>query len=125
MSNKLQLPHRPQKLFTGRLEFNFLNKMGSGAFSTVYEAVHKPTGYRYAIKVVDLEKIDQLDQENIEKELLVHFILNHNRMIKLYDYFMEDNIVYYVLEFCKRGNLFKYLKRHSRKGCGTVIQTNM
>ena len=106
------LPQRHNKLFTTIYEFNFCKKIGSGAFSKVYEAVHKLSGKKYAIKKIDLNLISYVDHKNIEKEIETHKKMNHKHIIKLYDFLMERKIVYLILEYCKGGNVFKYLNKH-------------
>lgn len=111
MPENFTLPKKTKQYFYSISEFQITKNMGSGAFSTVYEALHIASQHLYAIKMINLKKINSMDHINILKEIEVHSSLKHKNIIKLYDYFLEDNIVYYVLELCKKGNLFKYLNR--------------
>lgn len=112
MSYRFVLPQRIKRLFNGIGDFDLKRQMGSGALSTVHEAVHKQTGKQFAIKKIDLDTIGNMDQENVEKEIEAHKIMDHKNIVKLFDFFMEGRIVYLVMEYCRRGNLFRYLNRH-------------
>lgn len=106
------LPIRKRRLFHVIDEFHIEKKIGDGAFSKVYKAKHKSTEAVYAIKIVDFRTLSFLDQENIEKEIIAHMEMNHKNIVRLYDFFREDNRVYFVLEYCNGGNLFKYLGKN-------------
>ena len=110
-----KLPKRDQELFNSIEEFELTDRLGKGAFSIVYEAKNKKSGYRYAIKVIDFFRISLADQENIEKEIEAHRLMNHKNIIMLYDYFMEDDNVYLVMELCNNGSLFRYMYHNKHK----------
>ena len=112
MSRPFKLPQRDRILFEGIHEFFLEKKLGEGAFSFVYKAVHRESGNVYAIKAINFDKIGTLDQENIEKEIHAHKVLNHKNIVRLYDFFKESNMVYLVMEYCSGGNLFTYLNRN-------------
>lgn len=111
---QITLPTRTRKLFKNVAEFSLKKPIGSGAFSTVYKVLHKQSQKTYALKIVDLQKLGPLDKQNVEKEVKIHSQMEHRHIIGLIDYFIEENTVYIVLEYCKRGNLFRYLNRNSR-----------
>ena len=105
----INLPFRSRHKFNSSSEFNFLKNIGEGAFSKVCLVQHKITRTNYAIKVIDLTKIPKLDHENVEKELAIQMGLNHNNLVYLHDFFIEETYVFYILEYCGKGNLFRYL----------------
>jgi len=41
--------------------------------------------------------------------------LNHENIVKLYDYFEEENYAYFILECCNGGSLSRHLKDYKRK----------
>lgn len=112
MIKPFQLPDRNTPIFSTITEFHFEKKLGEGAFSVVYKAIHNESQASYAIKIIDFDKIGILDQENIEKEIHAHKVMNHKNVIRLYDFFKEENIVYLVMEYCNGGNLFNYLTKN-------------
>ena len=103
------LPERVNPIFHSINEFELLFQIGEGAFSVVYDAIHLQTNYSYAIKIVDFSKLSLEDQENIQKEIQAHKLMNHKNIVSLYDYFKEGNTVYFIMELCERDNLFQYI----------------
>lgn len=111
MSYRFQLPGRPQPIFNSVKEFELTVKLGEGAFSKVYKGKHKFTESVYAVKVIDFSRLGTMDQENIEKEIIAHKEMNHKNIVRLYDFFKEENIVYLIMEYCTGGNLFNYMSK--------------
>lgn len=114
MNYKFTLPKRNRPIYLSIEEFEFEKKIGEGTFSKVYKSIHRATKKIYAIKVVDFGEISVLDQENIEKEIRAHKEFNHKNIVRLYDYFMEKNKVYLVLEYCAKGNLYKFVMKKQK-----------
>jgi serine/threonine protein kinase len=54
------------------------------------------------------------DKENIYNELLSHYEMDHENIIKLYDHSEQGNLIYLLLEHAEGGNLFTYLNKHIR-----------
>ena len=109
MSVTFKIPPRKQMLFKSILEFEKGQALGSGAFATVYEAVHITSKKKYALKQVNLTKIAQVDYENVFKELEIHSRLSSPFVVKMYDFWKEGTMVNLVLEFCQNGNLYRHM----------------
>lgn len=105
----LKLPTRSNPLFNSLADFSLQQEIGDGGFSVVYLATHTATQHKYAIKRIDLAKLYSFNKDNIEKEVEAHLKLNHPHVVKLFDFFGEDRILYMVLEVCNNGNLFNYV----------------
>ncbi len=77
-------------------------RIGKGSFSSVYAAHHIDNkSSTYAIKVIKMKKISEHIREKIEQEVEILSNISHQNIIKLYDSFYYDNILYMVLERCK------------------------
>ena len=63
---------------------------------------------------MDLSKLGRKDYENIVKEIESHKHMNHPNIIKMIDFMKIGNMVYILLEYVKRGNLFYYLTRKKK-----------
>ena len=114
----LYLPPRPQPLASSIKDFNIIKQIGQGAFGQVFKAtLKKNAGQVFAIKKVKnnlkikLRRLSRSDISNIENEINIHINLNNKFVIKLFDFFQEDNAVFMILEYCPNGNLFNYLNR--------------
>lgn len=116
MPSSFALPQRPRSPFTKLTDFELKGVIGAGALSRVYLAIHSATGQNYAIKKISLSQLTKSDLTSVEKELQIHTKLSHERILKLYDFFLEGRSVYLVLEYCKRGSLFSYLNQEKRIG---------
>jgi plasmid stabilization system protein ParE len=53
-------------------DFQFIRQLGSGAYATVYQVKHKPTGGHFALKTLNKKKILQLrEEQHVNNERLV------------------------------------------------------
>lgn len=94
--------------------------IGKGNFSEVHIGVHRGTGDRVAVKVVDTLKTEQFSKKsrsvalNIDSEMEVLRTLNHPNIIKYYGMFRSASNVHLVLEYADGGDL---LNRILEMGC--------
>ena len=80
-------------------------ELGRGAFSIVLAGTHKPTNEKHAIKVVENPKLrDVLD---MQREVKMLQMLNHENIIKAYKTFTKPGIFIIASEFCEGVELFK------------------
>ncbi|KAG1709020.1 hypothetical protein DVH05_022651 [Phytophthora capsici] len=80
--------------------------IGSGTFSVVRIAVHKPTGQRYAIKCIKRDGLVAEDIEALTTEVAILKQMNHPNIMILHDFFVEEKFYYLVTEFMEGGELF-------------------
>ena len=99
---------------TSRIEdyIYFNKKIGKGSFSRVYK------GYKvglpdklYAIKKMEYDP----DNHRLKKEIEVMKNISHPNIVKLYDVIYQEDSMYLILEYCKNGDLSKYLKNRPLK----------
>ena len=62
---------------------------------------------------VDLEnsKNKASDLHNLRIEIYVHKRISHDNIIKYYGYFTEKSLVYIILDYAEKGNLYGYIHR--------------
>ncbi|CAI5743227.1 unnamed protein product [Peronospora destructor] len=80
--------------------------VGSGTFSVVRVAVHKPTSQRYAIKCIKRDGLVAEDIEALTTEIAILKQINHPNIMILHDFFVEEKFYYLVTEFMEGGELF-------------------
>jgi len=92
-------------------QYTILNQLGKGHFATVYLALDKSSGMRFAVKKFEKRsgpgersKIDGLQQE-----IAVLMGVSHPSMLCLKDTFDESDGVYLVLELAPEGELFNWI----------------
>jgi serine/threonine-protein kinase ULK2 len=99
---------------TSRIEdyIYFNKKIGKGSFSRVYK------GYKvglpdklYAIKKMEYDP----DNQRLKQEIEVMKNISHPNIIKLHEVIYEEDSMYLILEYCKNGDLSKYLKNRPLK----------
>ena len=91
--------------------------LGNGGFGTCYlfRANDKKDMNFYAGKIINKKKVANnkkslLDEINIQKKFK-----DNPRVVRVKDYFENDDNVYIILELCKNKSLFDYLIQRKRK----------
>lgn len=89
-------------------------QIGKGSFAKVYKAYHKDTKELFAVKAVELKKLNKKLLESLESEIEILFKINHPHIIKLYDTIKSENYRYLIMEFSDKGDLYKYIEKHGK-----------
>lgn len=86
--------------------------VGVGAFGEVISIIHKKTREIRAVKKV--KKRNGFDEtvEDIKNEMKVLKLLDHENILKFYEYFEDKRHFYIVTDFCRGGALYDEI--HSR-----------
>jgi len=91
-------------------DFIIKQVIGEGTFATVRLAVNKQTGEQVAIKIMEKNKIIQMeDKERIEREIKVLKNLRHPNIVHLYSVIEKDEKIYLITEYVKGKELFDYI----------------
>ncbi|XP_031597856.1 calcium/calmodulin-dependent protein kinase IGb [Oreochromis aureus] len=102
--------------------FDFMEELGSGAFSEVYMVKEKKTGKTFAMKCV---KKKQKRDLNLENEIAVLRRIKHENVVGLEDFYESRTHYYLVMQLVSGGELFdRILDRgvYSEKDASRVIQ---
>ncbi|XP_041131268.1 serine/threonine-protein kinase 33-like isoform X1 [Polyodon spathula] len=92
----------------------FGKKLGQGSFGVVYEATHKETGNKWAIKKVNREKAGSSAVKLLEREVSILKRVNQEHIIHLEEVFETPKRMYLVTELCEGGELKEILQRNKR-----------
>ena len=102
--------------------YNFLYKIGNGAFGHVFLAKHKITNENVAIKVKKKkEKKTTTKDENIKKEnKLLEEIdvlknMDHQNIVRIFEFYEGEKYLYMVTEFIEGNDLFKLIKKEGKQ----------
>lgn len=89
--------------------------IGSGTFGKVKQGTHLVTHEKVAIKVLDKDKINQMeDIERVRREIKFLKTLNGQNVIQLLE-IVEDSIsIYLVMEYAGGGELFNHIVKKRR-----------
>ncbi|KAK7106865.1 serine/threonine-protein kinase 33-like [Littorina saxatilis] len=88
------------------------NKIGQGNFGKVYEATHRSTGVKWAIKSINKEKAGSSAIKLVEREVAILKSVNHPHVIHLNEVIESPKRMYLVMEMCLGGELADVLKEH-------------
>ena len=85
--------------------YEFKNKLGQGiiknivgTYGTVYEAFHKKTKEKRAIKVIDKQLIETDNENELFSEIKVLKEMDHPSIMKIYEFSSDKNFYYLVQE---------------------------
>ena len=86
--------------------------LGKGGFGEVYLGIHKKSRKQVAIKILNKEKIKTLREKESELfEIGILKFCHHPNIVKLLDYFLNNEYVYIITEYIKGGTLYDYEKQ--------------
>jgi len=86
--------------------YEIMDKLGNGAFGSVYRVQCIHTGDERAIKM-----IPKGDVQYVHSELEAMVNMDHPNVAKLYEFFEDQDMLYLVTELCSGGD-FTALNRH-------------
>ncbi|KAJ9463629.1 Serine/threonine-protein kinase KIN82 [Diplonema papillatum] len=118
-----KLPRRVFVMRSGRkveetraTDFRVVRTLGKGDVGEVYLVQYKPSGEHYAMKVVSKESILRRKKyHRLQTEWEILRGHDHPFLVRLYWCFQSATKVYFVLEYCEGGELFRLLQKQ-RKG---------
>jgi serine/threonine protein kinase len=86
-------------------------RLGSGKFGSVYVARERRTGFIFALKVLDKQQLIKHKVEHqLRREIEIQSHCRHVNILKLYNYFHDENRVYLMLEMAPGGELYALLQ---------------
>ncbi|ENN75369.1 hypothetical protein YQE_08144, partial [Dendroctonus ponderosae] len=86
-------------------EYTLEEEIGRGKFGTVYRCTEKASGLSLAAKYVSCPKKE--DRRNVEREIDIMRMLQHPRLIQVYDAFENGKVMWVILELIEGGELFE------------------
>jgi calcium/calmodulin-dependent protein kinase I len=79
--------------------------IGRGGFSTVYEAIRRSDGAKFAVKIVEKTMLQE-DIKLLKREIEIMKQVDHVNILKLIEIFEDDDKVYIVMELVEGSELF-------------------
>ena len=87
-----------------------INELGSGSYGSVYKAKNLIFDNIVAIKVIEKIQDNMIDDLEIKNEINILKTLSHPNIVKIYEFYDTPLYYYIVTEYCKKGELFEYIK---------------
>jgi len=92
--------------------YKVLEKIGTGSFGKVFKVFHIPSKQTRAMKVVKKEASKHQDDDTkYLKEIEVLALLDHPNILKILEYFYDENNYYLVTDIITGGELFDQVQK--------------
>lgn len=90
-----------------------LEPIGTGAFAEVWLAKHRRTGDTRAVKIFKKAELseEEVNSRTVFMEVEILRSLDHPNVLKVYEYFENDENFYIVMEYCEGGDVFDRLAK--------------
>lgn len=89
--------------------------LGSGLFGTVHRATHKKTGVERAIKKIKKSAVEQGNSiDMLLKDFHILKKLSHPNIIEVYEYYIDDDHISIVSQYCSGGELFDLIIQQNK-----------
>lgn len=100
--------------------YRIVRALGGGGFGYVFlaEDVGIPDR-KVAIKI--LKPNPRLDQDILRREMKILSSIDHPNVVRFYHYFVEDDLVHLVMEYCERGSLTREVSGMNRPSPSQVF----
>ena len=93
-------------------EYKFIKNLGEGTFGKVDLVEHKITGLVRAMKIIKKTSLDseQANEASVLNELNILKIIDHQNVVKVYEFFVDAENYYFITEYCPGGDLYDATK---------------
>ncbi len=103
-------------------QYRLENKLGAGAMGVVYKGHHAMLRRPTAIKLLDVDKVNDASIQRFEREVQITCQLNHPNTVAIYDYGRTpEGVFYYAMEYLDGINLQSLVERYGPQPEGRVI----
>lgn len=93
-------------------DFKVVGCIGKGSYGAVYKCKRRLDGESYAVKEVNITKLNPREREDAVNEIRVLASVHHPNVIGYHDAFTERDNLYIVMEFAERGDICGKLKKY-------------
>ena len=92
-------------------DYEIISKLGEGTYGKVFKVINKNNRSIRAMKQISRFWLNDLNDNEVMKEIEILKKLNHPYIIKLYEYYVTNNSIYLINELCDEGDLFGKIKK--------------
>jgi calcium-dependent protein kinase len=102
--------------------YTFDKALGQGSMGAVASIRKKETGIVYALKTIQLTRMNKEMRAELRNEIDILMSLDHPNIIKPLDLFERKRQMYFVMEFCSGGDLFERMPYTEKEAARLVNQ---
>ena len=97
-------------------DFQIINKLGEGAYSTVFKVKRNIDNKIYALKKVKILNLSEKEKENALNEVRILASVKSNFVVSYKEAFFDekDNTLCIIMEFADRGDLYQKIVQHKK-----------
>lgn len=95
--------------------YKLLEKVGTGAFASVWSAEHILTKTKVGIKIIVKASVEESDAKiRFNREIALLKQLRHPFIAELFEHFDDEENFYIVMEYAPKGNLLDFVNTNGR-----------
>ena len=95
-------------------DYTFIKDIGEGNFGKVKLSIMNSTKEKYAIKILDKEKLKSQTKSTKYNEIQIISRLKHPNIIYVEKIIEDEKNYYIIMEYCEKGELFDYIVEKER-----------
>eukprot|EP00039_Didymoeca_costata_P030096 m.27878 g.27878 ORF g.27878 m.27878 type:complete len:611 (+) comp7947_c0_seq2:351-2183(+) len=90
--------------------YDFKETLGKGHYAVVKRAQHVISNHHVAVKIIDKQKLDEVELNHLHHEVRVMKLLRHPSVIRLYQIVDTPNRLFLILELGNGGDMYERIK---------------
>lgn len=94
--------------------FKLIDKIGEGAYSTVYKVMRKDDSQIYALKKVKMSNLSEKEKQNALNEVRILASIKNKFVVSYKEAFVDEpsESLCIVMEYADNGDLFQKIRKH-------------
>ena len=96
-------------------EYKVIKNLGEGTFGKVDLVEHKVTGLVRAMKIIQKTSLisEQTNEASVLNELNILKKIDHQNVVKIYEFYVDSHNYYFITEYCPGGDLYDATKNEN------------
>ena len=96
-------------------DFEFLSRLGSGSFGTVFRVRRRVDDQVYVIKIIRIGELTHKEKGEAINEVRLLADIDSSFIVQYFDSFIDQESLHIVMEYCNRGDLNMLLRKAKEK----------
>lgn len=106
-------------------QFEVGRPLGKGRFGRVYLVREKEHKFICVLKTISMNLVRNSKQvELLAREVEINSHLNHENILKMFGYFVDEQRFYFILEFASQGDLYGILQKQPQSRFTEAVASN-